>query len=268
MNLPPSPATACGGLFAPLSPLLERLPLAPVAPDTAVLDYLCATWAVTTESGQPIRFVPPQDDGQGYEARIWACGAVETRPDNWHDFFNALVWLTFPQAKAALNARHARALATRQTERGRERDTMTHFDECGIVVVSSNRLLLELIGDFRWKELFWERRADLATDLRCFVFGHATYEQLLAPFRGLTAKAVLLAVGEDWLAAPLATQIADIDRRLAGELALGAYDHPRTLHPLPLMGFPGLTPASEDAAYYDDTWQFRPGRGRGGARRS
>jgi hypothetical protein len=261
-------ATERSGLFAPLSPLLERihvhLPWAPLAPAAATLDFLASACVAMSESGQPIHFVPPQDDGQGYEARIWACGEVETRPDNWHDFFNALVWLTFPQAKAALNARHARALLTRQADRGRERDAMTHFDECGVVVVASDRALLELIDAFRWQELFWERRADLAVNLRCFVFGHATYEQLLDPFRGLTAKAVLLEVSEDWLAETLAAQITDIDRRLADALALGAYDDPRALHPLPLMGFPGLTPASEDAAYYEDIWQFRPGRGGSG----
>lgn len=251
-------ATENGDLFAPLSPILARMSC---VPDTASLNLLSSACGASTESGHLIRFVPPQDDAQGYEARIWARGEVETRSHNWHDFFNALVWLTFPQAKAALNARHARVLATLQTERGRERDAMTHFDECGVVVASSNPALLELISSFRWKELFWVRRANLAVELRCFVFGHATYEQLLAPFRGLTAKAVLLEVSHDWLDEPLALQISEIDRRLAGELALGAYDDPGTLHPLPLMGFPGLTPASEYASYYEDTWQFRPGRG-------
>jgi CubicO group peptidase (beta-lactamase class C family) len=108
--------------------------------------------------------------------------------------------------------------------------------------------------------LFWARRADLAGALRCFIFGHATYEQLLSPFRGLTAKAVLYEVAEDWLQQPLSLQLADVDRRLAGELAAGAYADPRDLHPLPLMGFPGVTAENENAAYYDDTWQFRPGR--------
>jgi len=255
-----SPA-APGPLFAPLSPLLERISL---APDADSLALLSSYYEVRTVSGQAVRFVPPQADGLGYEARIWARGEVETRPGNWHDFFNALVWLSFPQAKAALNARHARALATQPAGRGRERDAMTHFDECGVVVLSSDPSLLELVRGFRWRELFWERRAELAGALRCVVFGHATYEQLLAPFRGLTAKAVLYDVSADWLQAPLAKQLADLDRRLAGELAAGAHADSRTLHPLPLMGFPGLTPDSEDPAYYDDTWQFRPGRTRAG----
>lgn len=246
-----------GGLFAPLAPLLERIP---PTPDATVLDALSLGHAPRTQSGQALRFVSPKDDGLAYEARIWACGEVETRPDNWHDFFNALVWLTFPRAKAALNARHARVLATQPDGRGRERDAMTHFDECGVLVVSSDASLLELVRAFRWRELFWARRVELGSTLRCFVFGHATYEQLLAPFRGLTAKAVLYEVSEDWLRQPLPAQLLAVDRRLAAELAAGAHADPRDLHPLPLMGFPGVTPDSENAGYYDDTWQFRPGR--------
>lgn len=257
MILPPA---SSGPLFFPLVPLLERIPF---VPDTAALAALGALADLRTESDQPVAFVRPQDDGLGYEARIWACGEVETRPGNWHDFFNALVWLSFPRAKAALNARHARGLAASPAGRGAERDAMTHFDECGVVVLSSDPSLLDLVRGFRWRELFWTRRADLAGTLRCVVFGHATYEQLLAPYRGLTAKAVLYEVSTAWLQQPWPEQLADLDRRLAGELAAGACADPRALHPLPLMGFPGLTPENENSAYYDDRWQFRQGRRRG-----
>ncbi len=249
----PSP----GGLFAPLSNLLEGIPF---AADSSVLNALSMAHPVSTQSGQRLRFIPPADDGVGYEARIWTRGEVETRADSWHDFFNGLVWLTFPRAKAALNARHAIDLATQPEGRGRARDAMTHFDECGIVVVSSDASLLDLIRNFQWRALFWERRTDLGNSLRCFLFGHATYEQLLQPFRGLTAKAVLYEVSEDWLCRPLPEQLRDLDLRLAGQLAAGAYADPRDLHPLPLMGFPGVTPDNECADYYDDTWQFRSGR--------
>ena len=255
----PSP----GGLFAPLAPLLEKIPF---APDSTALDSLSRPLAVQTQSGQRLRFVPPMDDGLGYEARIWARGDVETRPDNWHDFFNGLVWLTFPRAKAALNARHARALAVQPEGRGRVRDAMTHFDECGVVVVSVDASLLQLVRDFQWRTLFWTRRADLDSKLRCFIFGHATYEQLLAPFRGLTAKAVLYEVSEDWLRQPPAVQLNDLDLRLAAALAAGGHADARSLHPLPLMGFPGVTADSENAGYYDDTSQFRPGRRSAGHR--
>lgn len=257
----PSP----GGLFLPLSPLLEQIPF---VPDRGVLERLNTTLGVATQRGYRLHFIPPQDDGLGYEARIWASGEVETRAGNWHDFFNGLVWLTFPRAKAALNARHAASLglAAPPEGRGRARDAMTHFDECGVVVVSSDPSLLDLVRNFDWRALFWQRRSGLERTLRCFIFGHATYEQLLAPFRGLTAKAVLYDVSEDWLRQPLPVQLRHVDQRLAVELAAGAHADPRSLHPLPLMGFPGVTPDNEQAGYYDDTWQFRPGRRSAGDR--
>ncbi len=243
-------------LFHPLRPWLDGMP---PRPDTAALAALAARAGLRTAGGLPLRFTPPRDDGLAYETRIWTRGEVETRPDNWHDFFNGLVWLAFPRAKAALNARHVRAAAG-AAGRGANRDAMTHFDECGIVVAGHRPELFELIRQFRWRELFWERRRELAGSLRCFVFGHATYEQLLAPFRGLTAKAVFYEVAPGWLDNPPARCRAEVDGFLAGQLGAGRYAAPRELQPLPLMGLPGMTPDNEQAAYYDDTWQFRPGR--------
>ena len=248
-----------GDLFAPLSPLLAQIPF---APDLAALDFLNASRDLRTCSGRRVSFRPQAADGLGYEARVWEHGEVATRPDNWHDFFNAMVWLTFPLAKAALNARHVQAQAIQASGRGPARDALTHFDECGAFVVSSDPSLLALLRGFQWQELFWERRHDLSRALRCFVFGHATYEQLRQPFRGLTAKTVLYEESEDWLQQPLAQQLAGLDRRLATELAAGGHQDARAFHPLPLLGLPGVTPANENRTYYDDPWQFRPGRGR------
>ena len=246
-------------LFAPIAPWLAELP---PAPDTAALSALAAARPVDCGNGLPVRFVPPQADGMAYECRVWARGEVETRPDNWHDFFNALVWLTFPQTKRAVTAAHVAAMQPQGAARGRVRDALTHFDECGIVVVSSRPELLDLLRDFNWKALFVERRSEVLACMRFIVFGHATYEALLAPFRGLTAKAVMYAVDEDWLAKTQAEQVAAVDQMLALDLASGRYQRPRDFQPLPLLGIPGVTPASEDPAYYDDTWQFRPGRSR------
>lgn len=251
----PSP----GGLFAPLSPLLEQIPF---APDPAALAFLSPTHLPLTHSGRRVSFPPPPDDGLAYETRIWTRGEVATRPNNWHDFFNALVWLTFPHSKAAINARHVEAPAANTTPggRGHDRDALRHFDECGVIVVASDPSLLALLRGFQWRELFWERRLDLGRSLRCFVFGHATYEQLLQPFRGLTAKAVLYEGAEDWFRRPLAAQLTDLDQRLSDEIAAGDHRDPRAFQPLPLLGLPGVTPDSENPAYYTDRWQFRPGR--------
>ena len=216
-------------------------------------------------NGRQIRFVPPCRDGLAYECRIWESGVVETRPDNWHDWFNALVWLTFPQTKIAISARHVRAMAPDGQVRGSERDALTHFDECGIVVLSSDPALLDLLRAFQWKTLFVERRAEVERGMRFFVFGHATYEALLKPFRGLTAKAVLHEVDAAWLQMPVAAQLVAVDALLAADLSSGRYTRPRDFQPLPLLGIPGVVPENADPAYYDDTWQFRPGRRTGNA---
>lgn len=245
-------------LFDPLRPWLEQLP---AAPDTQELCAQAEQHPIHVPNGQPVRFVTPPTDGMVYECRIWENGEVATRPDNWHDFFNALVWLTFTQTKVAVSACHVEAMTAPGEARGRIRDALTHFDECGIVVLSSQPELLDLLRGFEWKKLFVERREEVKRAMRFVIFGHATYEQVLQPFRGLTAKAVLYDVSEDWLQMPDAAQVAAVDARLAADLASGRYQRPRDFQPLPLLGIPGVTPDSEDPAYYDDTWQFRPGRG-------
>lgn len=244
-------------LYFPLRRWLGQLP---PHPDGPALAALAERHPIVTANGRRIRFVPPRSDGLAYECRIWESGEVETRPDNWHDWFNALVWLTFPRTKIAVSARHVQAMAPAGAVRGSERDALTHFDECGLLVLSTRPELLDLLRQFRWRELFVERRAAVIAEMRFVIFGHATYESLLQPFRGLTAKAILLEADAGLLARPVAELPAALDARLAAILQSGAYARPRDFQPVPLLGIPGVTPDSEEPAYYDDTWQFRPGR--------
>lgn len=250
-------ATYASPLFWPLHRWLAQLP---DTPDSAALAALAASQSIPLGNGQQVRFVAPQADGLAYECRVWERGEVETRPDNWHDFFNALVWLSFPATKRAVTAAHVAAMQAAGEARGSIRDALTHFDECGIVVLSMQPELLELLRGFQWRELFVTRRADVLGSMSFMVFGHATFESLLQPFRGLTAKAVLYPVEPDWFKQPAAEQIAAVDQRLAADLTSGRYTRPRDFQPLPLLGIPGVTPENEDPGYYDDTWQFRPGR--------
>ena len=75
---------------------------------------------------------------------------------------------------------------------------------------------------------------------------------------------LLFEIEADFLALPAEQQQHELDRRLAARIEhdfTGATPlRPRDLQPLPLLGIPGLTPDNADPAYYDDTWQFRPGR--------
>lgn len=244
-------------LYWPLAPWLAQLR---GRPDTDAVARLAELHPRASGSGRNVRFVPPKADGLAYECRVWETGEVETRPDNWHDFFNAVVWFAFPETKQAITAAHVVAMQAPGERRGDVRDALTHFDECGIVVLSADPELLDLLRGFQWKELFVERRADVLRAMRFVVFGHATYEALLSPFRGLTAKAMLVDVEAAFLEQANESMVAAVDRKIAAILASGAYMKPRDFQPLPLLGIPGVTAENENPAYYDDTWQFRPGR--------
>ncbi|MFN7086750.1 MAG: DUF3025 domain-containing protein [Burkholderiales bacterium] len=221
-------------------------------------------------SGVPLRLVgqggKPRSFEDKYEARVYLKGELQTRSGNWHDLFNALVWLTFPRAKAALNERHYRALRQQQaagaSNRGAAQDAMTLFDEGGVVVAASDRELLGMLRGFEWKTLFWRNRARVRAGMHFYLFGHALYEKALRPFAGITGRAMLFEVEPGLLTAPLAMQLEKLDtlvaQRLRDEREIRTT---RDLAPLPVLGVPGWWPDNEHEAYYDDTAHFRPGRG-------
>lgn len=220
-------------------------------------------YARAAASGCPVRFVPPDGAPIGYEARVRARGEVVTRPDDWHDLFNALVWWRFPRTKAAINEVHAEALGGTElrAERGPLRDAATQFDESGLVVVSDDARLLELLHARRWHEFFWVHRAELMRRVRFLVFGHGLYDALRAPFFGLCGRAALLALDASVMAMPLDDLAARVDEALALRFRRRIdYARPRALTPVPVLGIPGTTPDNETAAYYRDPRQFRPPR--------
>src|SRR5690606_37026070 len=263
---PESPAAlAANTLFEPIASWLGRFPERRL-PDASALTALLREVAphAQTDSGLPLRF-EHTDVAHAYEAHIDASGIVPTRRDDWHDFFNALSWCAWPATKAALNAAHAGEIAARRAAglpgRGRRRDTLTQFDECGMAVVSCDPCIPALLAAHAWEEVFVARRASLPLTTRFFVIGHASWEALRTPFVGLCAKSVHRAVREDWLAPGDTAQRQELEWWLAGLIADShALATPRMLRPLPLCGIPGVTPENESPAYYRDTRQFRPRR--------
>jgi len=262
--------------FASLSPALARLPRDHF-PTHDDLNEVSRARGIVNRGGAPIRFVAPPAPSNTfedqYEVRIHGEGAVATRPDNWHDLFNALVWLSFPRTKGVLNAHHVRELEARPDQarttgrRGTARDVLTLFDEGGVIVASADRSLAELLVGFRWKALFWDRRADVIARMRFRVFGHAIHEKALAPFKGVTAKALILPVDEALFALPIEREIATLDALAAAHFADPASLAATTsLAPLPVLGIPRWTPENADPAYYDDADHFRTGRRRDRAR--
>src|SRR5262249_27486079 len=92
---------------------------------------------------RPRRDKTPADARPLYDARIVLERCVPTRERSWHDLLNALVWATFPRAKAALHERQLRALRERivpgaarlPATRSREHDALALIDEGGVVVL-------------------------------------------------------------------------------------------------------------------------------------
>lgn len=268
MNLlPETPAShAERTLFESIAPLLRRFDSA-VLPEVAALDALLHETApdARTASGKAVRFDAGTAPLEGYEARIHDTGLVPTRSNDWHDFFNALSWCVWPRTKAALNAAHVREIDARRAAalpgRGLRRDALTQFDECGLLVVSSNTEVLAQLAAHEWEEVFWRQRETLAGNTAFLLLGHGSWEQLRHPFVGLCAKTLQRAVGADWFDLPQHERQRDCDAWLAGRIRAGeVLSTPRALRPLPLLGIPGVTSDSACAEYYRDTRQFRPAR--------
>lgn len=225
---------------------------------------------VTTCSGLPLRLVPAggrrRSFEERYEARIHLRGEMIFRERNWHDLLNVLAWLTFPRAKAALNARHYAALraqyAAHAANRGPAQDALTLFDEGGVIVATCDDELLGLLRGWRWRELFWSNRTRLRERMRFYLFGHALYEKALRPFLGITGRGILLKTEPAVLAQPPGGQLAVLDSRLAAYISeSGNLTAPRQLAVLPVLGVPGWCPENEQESYYDNTDYFRPARG-------
>ncbi|HUI99802.1 MAG TPA: DUF3025 domain-containing protein [Usitatibacter sp.] len=254
-------------IFAPLHTALARLP----ADRWPAHSDLCeAARGLEAANGRPMRFVPPRGaleaGDRSYELRIDATGEIETRERNWHDLFNALAWIAFPRAKAAINAQHAAILRQGGEEearhRGPERDALTLFDEGGVIVASSSPALLRRIVEHEWKELFWNRRAELEGSVRFLAFGHALCEKLLEPYVGITAKTVFVPVDELFFMLPAEAQAGRADALAAAHFADRArWRSPRSMAPLPVLGIPGWDERAESGSFYDDAQYFRPRRG-------
>jgi len=213
----------------------------------AALNHAASARELRTESGKPVRFVAPGGRRAAYELRVHETGEIATRPDNLHDWFNALCWLAFPRTKARINAMHAAEIPREGGQRGPLRDLLTIFDEGGAIVLCADEELNRLVRDFRWRDLFWTHRERVKAAMRFVVLGHAVLEQALKPWPGITCKA-LFARPDD-----------EADQAAAAWLASrGDGASPRELAALPVFGYPGWADNSRPE-FYDDERYFRQG---------
>lgn len=252
--------------LAPLQPVVELVLQAPTWRDG--LNQQAAVRKLRNHLSLPIQFVPQSalPEGMAYESFISATGCVPTR-DNLHDFFNALVWLTFPRIKVRLNQLQAAEIARRalvveqaqkaQQTRGRVRDAATIFDENAVLFLTSDPSFSSFLRAHHWKELFIDSRQEFEKHCAVYLFGHALLEKLVDPYKAITGHAWIIETSEDVLALPEFARREWLDQTVAGQLKEGLstsdFSH------LPVLGVHGWCPA-QDEAFYADSSVFRPAK--------
>ena len=168
--------------------------------------------------------------------------------------------MRFPGIKTAMNAMHYHAWSEQKDgRRGHLRDALTLFDECGVIVVSNKQDLLRALAERHWNESFLND--DFNTNVMLSICGHAILEKYLAPYKSMTAKALLIHVDDDFMMLPREEILTRLDKDIAKQLRSGKLlTKPACLAPLPLAGVPGWWPGDEqdDGAFYQDMQVFRP----------
>jgi hypothetical protein len=201
--------------------------------------------------------------GTAYEEFIGATGCVPTR-DNLHDFFNGLVWLSFPRIKRQLNALQAAQIALSGVgkARGAARDGATIFDENAALLVlrddPAGHALHAALRRHDWRDAFVVRRASFDQDAELCLFGHALMEKLVAPYKAITAHTRVLFAEDQFFMLSPGQRRAWLDLRVAEDLAtngIGTVD----FTPLPVLGVPHWWPGQDDV-FYADAAVFRPQR--------
>jgi len=189
-----------------------------------------------------------------YEPRIYLKNELQTRTENWHDFFNALIWLSFPKTKKVLNKLHfsQSSISNIKGKRSLLENRITQFDECGAIIISSDEKLLNLIRQHQWKTLFINHRDHFDKNIQCIVFGHAIFEKALNPYIGMTCHCLL--INDKSLLEKMKIQTLD---NIVAQIWLDKISKkPEKLQPFPILGIPGYWP-NQDALFYSNTCYFR-----------
>jgi len=251
-------------LFNSISPALQRWKDGSEHwPSLSVFNESIPT-EIKNNNGKTVKFVPQgkktENFSEQYEPRIYERGEVQTREDNWHDFFQVLVWQTYPRTKSLLNELHYNASKKRLKEGINQRSPIenfvTLFDECGAVILTSNARLVEEIKDARWNSIFVKNRDKFGTEIECTVFGHAMFEKAISPYIGMTSHCLFLNVDSDFFLLSREEKNKHIDLALVSAIESFSDITTKLLSPLPLLGVPGWY-ADQSNEFYNNVSYFR-----------
>jgi len=199
---------------------------------------------------------------EGYEPRIYLNGELQTRLESWHDFFNFMVWQTFPNIKAVMNKWQYLSLKKRfptPSNRTHLENLLTQLDEGGMIVLSANQYLTDLLKKHEWKKLFWENREAVKREMRFYIIGHAIYEKLMTPYPTITAGGIIFDVEKTFFEKNIASQIRWIDSHCANFMNNDTWSQAfKRWQAVPIFGIPSWSSENNQESYYENTQYFRP----------
>lgn len=209
------------------------------------------------------------DDKRYYEQIIAQDAKVPTRENDWHDLFNACIWMQYPETKWYLNRLHTEDISQYGLHpRTKRRNHITHFDECGVVLavpaqhVHEANTVLHHLAHHHWRCAFVDYHPVWGNAIHPRIFGHANYEMLLNPFIGLTGKWMAVVVDDAFETADFWEQNRLLDEAIAARIrTFDGFAGNGALPPLPLLGVPGWYHA-QNSAFYANQDYFRPLRGK------
>lgn len=208
-----------------------------------------------------VRFAAQQDlpAGMAYESFILERGQVPTR-DNLHDFFNALMWLYWPQAKRRMNRLHGAVVQAQGVgaRRGPLRDALTVLDENGALLLAPDALC-DALQARRWQRAFVQLRP-LWQQAQLQIVGHALLEKLVQPRKAITAHVFVLPPSLHAQAMHALEASVVVDAALMAALQED-YVRSKPFFALPVLGVPGWCAQNANFCFYDDSLVFRPLRG-------
>jgi len=230
--------------------------------------YLNASPDTICNSQSQVLKIVAQDQQQKnfvdrYAARIFLRGEMQTREQNWHDFFQVITWQAFPKTKKHINARQYRAAEqrfTREGNSGRRSDTenlLSLFDECGAIIVADDEKHLELIRQHHWKDIFWDNKDLWSNHLQCYVFGHAMHEKALIPYLGMTTHTIMFTQEPVFFQKELSEKLSDIDQIITDIWLNKKIEKTKDLQPVPLLGIPGWWKKEQTDEFYENKNYFR-----------
>src|SRR5262249_13512630 len=114
----------------------------------------------------------------------------------------------------------------------------------------------DLLRTWQWRELFWNRRDVVETRVRAIVVGHGLLDKLRAPYRALTAQALVIdiaSIGDG------ETRMERLDAAAAQRIGDPQFG-PHWITPLPIAALPGWDTEDIGEHLFDDRAVFRTKR--------